>query len=295
MEKKDTLYFMFKIDVGNASVQQAREYAAAVNQMVSSKQKPDDQYFEKWFVLPVRDEGTSIELIYPPSDVAREQMEMRYDQFMEELDDILNRRSADEDDEYFEEPLQWPPMSKAELTRRYLAKVDEIATDIDWKTHFGPEEICSLIYDILNNEVEVMGSGFYPVIYCGVKNSNDRIYELEEVRNHLDDLNKACENGRFIGQIGYPIDDNRLEPVNLKNASHVVNSFSIEDGILWANVKVLDTPPGKILQGLLDRNLVVFRPVVEGSVERIGETDYARIKKFLGVHAINVTEDSFNV
>lgn len=200
---------MFKIDVGNASEQQARECAAAVNQMISSKQKPDDQYFEKWFVLPVRDEGTSIELIYPPSDGAREQMEMRYDQFMEELDDILNRKSVDE---YFEE-----------------------------------------------------------------------------------DLNKACENGRFIGQIGYPIDDNRLEPVNLKNASHIVNSFSIEDGILWANVKVLDTPPGKILQGLLDRNLVVFRPVVEGSVERIGETDYARIKKFLGVHAINITEDSFNV
>lgn len=305
MEKKDTLYFLMKVDMGNLSPEKVREGVVAVTNMVNSKQRPDDQYFEKWFILPVRDEGTSIELIYPPTDTAREQMQLRYDQFMDDLESMLSNRDEEEvymDKEELEglvesyEKSAWPFISREELKRRYLAQVDQIATDIDWKTQFGPEEICDIIYDIIDSEAETFGSNFYPVIYCGVKNSNGRIYENEEVSKHIEDLNKMCEAGKFVGQIGYPINElsNQLEDISLSNASHVVRGFSMDAGILWASIEVLDTPQGKLLQGLLDRKLVVFRPVVEGSVETLGETDYARINKFIGVHAINASEDSYN-
>ena len=287
MEKKDTLYFMFKLDVGNANAMQAREFATAVTRMVTEKQKPDDQYNEKWFILPVRDEGTSIELVYPPTDYAKEQLEKRYAEMYLDIEKISNRENRASEFN----------LSREELTRRYLSKVEEIAEDIDWKTHFGPEEICSLIYDIIHDARDKKDGDWYPVIYCGITNNNDRRYEVEEVRQQMDKLKERTDAKILLGQIGYPINPltNTLEDVSLRDVSHSITDVLLEDGILWAKIQVLDTPSGKELKALLEQDAVVFRPVCDGTVETIVETNYVRIKDFRGIHAVSVQEDAFNV
>lgn len=287
MEKKDTLYFMFKVDVGSASVQQAREYAAAVSRMVNDKQKPDDQYTEKWFILPVRDEGTSIELIYPPTDYAKEQLEKRYNEMYNDIGSFVHKEHRASEFE----------LSRDELTRRYLAKVEEICEDIDWKTSFGPEEICSLIYDIIHDARDKKDGEWYPVIYCGITNNNNRRYEVEEIRKQMDKLKERAEAKILLGQISYPINPltNTLEDVNLRDVSHSITDVLLQDGILWAKIHVLDTPAGKELKVLMEQDAVVFRPVCDGTIETIGETNYVRIKDFRGIHAVSVQEDAFNV
>ena len=47
-------------------------------------------------------------------------------------------------------------IDKQELLRLYMEWVDKVSEDLDWKTHFGPEEIVYAIADIIENNPKLI-------------------------------------------------------------------------------------------------------------------------------------------
>lgn len=180
------------------------------------------------------------------------------------------------------------PISKEEMTKRYFAKVDQVCEDIDWKTTFGPEEICDMIYDILEKSVQLKNDGWHPIIYCGVKTVNDHVYEIENIEDQMEDLEERALHKNMGGQMGYPINSitNNLEPVDLSNVSHIVSGVQFEDGILWAKIDPIDSPKGRQLKAFMELDLVEFTHIAEGEIEERHGTKYVRVDKIIGVHAI---------
>lgn len=185
-------------------------------------------------------------------------------------------------------------LSKKELTRRYRAKVDRIATDLDWKTHFGPDEICDIIHDIITDSASGEHDGWHPVLYCGINTINGRQYQAENVDDILPALKDKVNAKFMLGQLGYPLnDDGSYKDVSFKDATHTVTDFKFIGGVLWAKVDILDTPKGHDLRNLMNQDLVVFRTMSEGEVETIYDSEYAVIHDIIGIHAINVADDAF--
>ena len=47
-------------------------------------------------------------------------------------------------------------IDKVELNKLYIEWVNQVADELDWKTHFGPEEIVYAIADILEKHPELI-------------------------------------------------------------------------------------------------------------------------------------------
>jgi hypothetical protein len=47
-------------------------------------------------------------------------------------------------------------IDKEELHKLYMEWVNQVADELDWKTHFGPEEIVYAIVDILETHPELI-------------------------------------------------------------------------------------------------------------------------------------------
>ena len=47
-------------------------------------------------------------------------------------------------------------IDKQELLKLYMQWVDKVSEDLDWKTHFGPEEIVYAIADIIENNPKLI-------------------------------------------------------------------------------------------------------------------------------------------
>jgi len=46
-------------------------------------------------------------------------------------------------------------IDKEELFKLYMEWVDKVSEDLDWKTHFGPEEIVNVIVNIIENNPQL--------------------------------------------------------------------------------------------------------------------------------------------
>jgi hypothetical protein len=46
-------------------------------------------------------------------------------------------------------------IDKEELFKLYMEWVDKVSEDLDWKTHFGPEEIVDAIVNIIENNPQL--------------------------------------------------------------------------------------------------------------------------------------------
>ena len=64
----------------------------------------------------------------------------------------------------------------------------------------------------------------------------------------IETYSKLVKENRALGELDHP-DDN---VINLKNASHMVTSVWMENKNVMGKVKVLDTPSGRILRGLVE-------------------------------------------
>lgn len=91
----------------------------------------------------------------------------------------------------------------------------------------------------------------------------------------------------MYGELNHP---DRMD-VYLANVSHVIKDFTIEHGILYGEVEVLDTPMGNKLQYLVEKNLVVFRPRATGIVNGDGTIDEYNIYTF---DAVLAKDDGFD-
>jgi len=81
-----------------------------------------------------------------------------------------------------------------------------------------------------------------------VQNGNGRIYPYKVLMREIETYKKLVKESRALGELDHPDDS----VINLKNASHMVTSVWMEDKNVMGKVKVLDTPSGNILRGLVN-------------------------------------------
>jgi len=81
-----------------------------------------------------------------------------------------------------------------------------------------------------------------------VQNGNGRIYPYPVLMREIETYKKLVKENRALGELDHPDDS----VINLKNASHMVTDVWMEDKNVMGKVKVLDTPSGNILRGLVN-------------------------------------------
>lgn len=121
-----------------------------------------------------------------------------------------------------------------------------------------------------------------PVLKIGALNSNDRIYTELSVDMMIMGFVKISQP--VFGQIGFG--DN--QEVSLNSVSHLVKSMSRKNGVLFAEIKILETPCGKTLKDNLD--LYVFRP---RSLGRVLADKTVKIEKFISIDAVPNEDDPY--
>jgi len=106
---------------------------------------------------------------------------------------------------------------------------------------------------------------------CGVQNGNGRVYPENVLMREVKTYQKLVKERRALGELDHPEDS----VINLKNASHMVTNIWLDGPKVMGSVKVLDTPSGGILRGLVEsgcqlgissRGLGSVRENMDGSV-----------------------------
>jgi len=81
-----------------------------------------------------------------------------------------------------------------------------------------------------------------------VQNGNGRVYPYKVLMREVENYKKLVKEKRALGELDHPDDS----VINLKNASHMVTEVWMEDKTVMGKIKVLDTPSGNILKGLVN-------------------------------------------
>jgi len=82
-----------------------------------------------------------------------------------------------------------------------------------------------------------------------IKNRNGRIYENNILSNEVDRYTKEfIDKKRAFGELGHPDGPT----VNLERVSHMITSLKAEGKNFIGEAKIMDTPYGKIVKGLID-------------------------------------------
>ena len=82
-----------------------------------------------------------------------------------------------------------------------------------------------------------------------IKNRNGRIYENDILSKEVDRYSKEfIDKKRAFGELGHP--DGPV--VNLERVSHMITSLKAEGKNFIGEAKIMDTPYGKIVKGLID-------------------------------------------
>jgi hypothetical protein len=122
--------------------------------------------------------------------------------------------------------------------------------------------------------------------HLGVKNLNGRIYQNNEnLRKSIEDYNNKISK---YGQIDFP----ETFDTTLKEVSHVIENVRIEDDKVVGDVKILDTPKGRFLKDIMNRDNYVFRSRAAGHTNEDGTVN---IKEIFAFDAIPKNMDSFDM
>ena len=125
--------------------------------------------------------------------------------------------------------------------------------------------------------------------------NSGRIYPKEEFSRALEEWLKSpnTKAGCFIEDLNYA---GNLGEIPIDRISHTIKSISIEDNNVYADIEVLDTPAGVILEALLGAgdDSVRFAPVGTGLIEDFHNKIGSTVKEYqlitLGYHYEPVKE-----
>lgn len=91
-----------------------------------------------------------------------------------------------------------------------------------------------------------------PMLEGDVRNQNGRTYPVPIL---VREANKFMEGKiaqkRALGELGHP----STTEINLDRVSHLIESFKVQDNIVYGTAVVLDTPMGKIAKSLIDEGV----------------------------------------
>lgn len=106
-----------------------------------------------------------------------------------------------------------------------------------------------------------------------IPNKNKRIYPEEVMRNEVNRyVTEIVNNKRAYGELNHP----QGPTINLDRVSHLIESLSIDGKNVYGRAKVLNTPAGNIVRGLIEgganlgvssRGLGSLKPTKNGLME----------------------------
>jgi hypothetical protein len=85
----------------------------------------------------------------------------------------------------------------------------------------------------------------------GVKNHNQRIYPVNEIRRAVEDLNKQIAQWGVQGELDHPPELN----INLERVSHVITEMYMDGPNGVGKLRILPTPMGNIARTLLENGV----------------------------------------
>ena len=86
----------------------------------------------------------------------------------------------------------------------------------------------------------------------GVKNHNQRVYPVGEIRNAVDQINESLRRGESVlGEADHPEELN----INLDRVSHIITEMYMDGPNGMGKLKVLPTPMGNIVRTLLENGV----------------------------------------
>lgn len=134
-----------------------------------------------------------------------------------------------------------------------------------------------------------------PVMVVDKPNLNHRIYPKAVFEKALKEYEeKYVKDRRALGEFGLGGDS----VVHLDRVSHLVTAFFWEGNTLNAEIEVLDTPQGKVLRDLLEKDInltVVPRGI--GSLKKNEETGVYEVQEDYEISSFDVIDaatSSFN-
>jgi hypothetical protein len=98
-----------------------------------------------------------------------------------------------------------------------------------------------------NGTKDVFIEGIF--MMADAKNRNGRIYESNVLHPAVEKyIEEQVKTGRAVGELNHPDGPT----INLDKVSHLITSLRIEGSNVIGKAKILDTPMGKIVKGLLE-------------------------------------------
>lgn len=85
-------------------------------------------------------------------------------------------------------------------------------------------------------------------IQAAVKNHNQRVYPVDEIRRAVETLNESiAEHGGVCGEVDHP-DDLKI---NLDRVSHMITKMWMDGPNGYGKLKILPTPMGKLVEAMI--------------------------------------------
>jgi len=113
------------------------------------------------------------------------------------------------------------------------------------------ESLSPAIANLIVEENDKLKSSFLSGIFMQgeVKNGNERIYPLEEVKNAVENMTKRISEGHTVyGELNHPDNLN----IDLNNVSHIITEMRMDGPNAIGKAKLLNTPKGQIVKAIIE-------------------------------------------
>ncbi len=91
--------------------------------------------------------------------------------------------------------------------------------------------------------------------------------DLSELPNIINNLNENVKEGTLLGELFHDTYNDRSSIISLSNVSHKIDRLVLTDNIVIADIDILDTPSGKLVEWFLSNNWGKFYSRLNGISE----------------------------
>jgi hypothetical protein len=119
-------------------------------------------------------------------------------------------------------------------------------------------------------------------------NRNNRVYPMKILREAVNTYTKNfIESKRSLGELNH----NSIPGVDLTKVSHMITSLKENGNYFYGKARILNTPMGKIAQGLIDEGVVLgVSSRALGSVKQTNE-GYSVVGPDLVINCVDIVHD----